>query len=175
MSAPLFVNDIETLRASLRLSGLDATSDAERVFQNAVLGVRSKLYQRLGTERVTALLAVAYTESPTSQAQATRASANMVEVMMVRRELLLSMPMLFSGGMGAAGEAWNAEAPFRDVGVNDVAAIVRTLDRDIEAGLALLASSDAFPTEDSGLHVTTIGAPCGHAPRLAANVFGGRY
>lgn len=173
MSDPLFVNDIETLRGSLRLSGVAAASDAERVIQDAVLSVRSRLLQRLGETRVAELLAVTYSASPTTQAQALRAIANTLEVKMVRRELILSMPMLFSGGMGAANESWATEAPYRDVGISDVKPIVTQLDTDIEAALAALASDEAFPTEDSSLHITTFGDPSGSSPRLASRVWCG--
>lgn len=175
MSSPLFVNDIETLRAKLRLSGLASASDAEQVLQDAVLSARSRLYQRLGADRVTALLAIAYTETPTDQNGALRAMANTCEVKMVRRELMLSLPMLFSGGLGAAGESWSAEAPFRDVGVSDVKELTRLLETDIENALTALAADDAFPTEESSVRATTIGALGGSGPTLASGVFGGGY
>lgn len=115
MATPLFVADEATLKARLRLSGVDAGSDAQAIIDEAVLMVRANVYARLGDTRVTELLAISFSETFTTNDGALRAIANNLEIKWVWLILMDRLPTIFMDNSGATQEVYNEEAAFRSL------------------------------------------------------------
>jgi hypothetical protein len=133
---PTFVANLATLLRALRLTGLKAGSDGEAVLHDAVLGAKVDFHRRLGATRVAYLQAIVYTDTPTSADELLRAAANSLEIKIVRRKCLESMPTMFMDASGDAQETWNVESPFRQGPPS--ARKLTLLDNEIERDLAYL-------------------------------------
>ena len=148
-TAPLFVANLATLKAQLRLSGLDATADSASMLNRAILTVRLNFMRHLGAARVTEIVALAFSESPVSENEITRAVANVTETDWVRYELMAVLPTLFQDSSGSAQDIWNHEAPFRRQGQSDIARMREELMSEIEQNLIQLAGDESLGEEDS--------------------------
>lgn len=111
--APLFVADMATLKAKLRLSGVSKT-DALAIIDGAVEDVRLLLYdstQGLGSTLVAEILAIAYVENATTAEALRRTRANSLESKWVRLLLLRRLPSLFMDAGAVTRDVFNDE-PF---------------------------------------------------------------
>ncbi|CAK9074174.1 Uncharacterized protein (Fragment), partial [Durusdinium trenchii] len=107
--------DEATLKARLRLTGVEAGSDAQAIIDEATLMVRANIYARLGDTRVTELLAITFDPVFTTNQGALRAIANNLEIKWVWLILLDRLPTIFMDNSGAVQEVYNEEAAFRSV------------------------------------------------------------
>lgn len=163
MASPLFVTDTATLKARLRLS--DATqSDALAILDEAVLRARVRFFRVLGDTRINQLLAVTFTDTPTTDEQAMRALASVVEVKMVYCTLMRLLPNAFIDSAGGVLRAWNEEAPVRERGVEDLEDEIRRCEREIASDLVALAD-DSFEDGCEDVQVFDGTADC-PAPRI---------
>lgn len=109
--APLFVADLDTLKAKLRLGGMGAAG-GEAVLAQAIEDVRLGFYDEvtgLGKSLVDTLLAIAYVENATTASALKRTRANSVEVAWVKWLLMQRMPTVFMDGGHITHEMWNEE------------------------------------------------------------------
>lgn len=139
---PLFVADMDTLKSRLRLSGAVKT-DATAQIDQAVEDVRVGFYddvQGLGVARVTALLAISYTENAATAEALQRTRANNLEVTWVRLLLMRRMPTLFMDASGATLDAWNEE-PLTH-GHSRVDKEIARLEAEVSEGLSYLSADD---------------------------------
>lgn len=105
---PLFVADMDTLKARLRFSGA-ANADALAILDQAVEDVRVSLYddnEGLGNTLVNTLRAIPFVENATIANDLRRTRANNLEVAWVRLLLLRRMPTLFLDAAGISHEVW---------------------------------------------------------------------
>lgn len=143
MALPLFVADEATLKASLRLSAVPASAtDTEAIIDEAILRARLRFYRTLGTGRVTAILATAYTDQPTTEDEVIRALAATVEVKMVHCQLLRALPNTYMDASGDVNARWNEEAPTRERGFSELDAELMRCEREITAALDDLIEPD---------------------------------
>ena len=112
MLAPLFHADLPSLKATLRLSGLGAGTDADAILESALLTVRTGFYREFGKARIDEIVAMPVEATPNTDAGILRATARVTEQMWVRVALIDSMPMLFADASADTG--WNDEGTFRD-------------------------------------------------------------
>ena len=99
MSNPLFLADLDAMKAELRLSGVPATGeDANVILEDVLLQVRTAFYRRLGITRVGQIVAFAtnYT-NPTTNDELLRAVAKSTEVKMTWCKLAERLPQLAEG------------------------------------------------------------------------------
>jgi len=143
--APLFVADMTTLKARLRLSGA-AQSDALAQIDEAVEWVRVALYDEergLGLTKVNEILAVAYVENATTSADLVRTQANNLEQIYVRLRLLKVLPMLFMDASGSTHDTWNEE-PLTRKGQRALEKEIEALQKEVEEAIAdLLGDTDS--------------------------------
>lgn len=142
---PLFVANMDTLKAALRLT--DASqADAVAQIDQAVEDVRVRLYDErgLGAALVATLLAIPYTENATTVSALRRTRANNLEIKWVRLLLLKRMPVLFQDASGQSLDAWNEE-PLTRLPAWALENMCRALEEEIQDELALLAD-----VEDAG-------------------------
>jgi len=140
---PLFIADMTTLRARLRLSEAN-NQDAQDLIDQAVEDVRVLIFdegQGLGVTRVTQILAIAYVENATTANDLTRTRANNLELMWVKLHLLRSMPTLFIDGSGVTLEAWNDE-PLTRRSDRAISEEISRLQDAIDKALAALGLGD---------------------------------
>ena len=166
---PLFVADLPTLRGKLRLAGAESGS-AEALIDEAVLTVRMEFFRRLTKARVDLILAMAFSETPSSTAEQMRAVANITEVFMVRRELMETLPVMFQDASGSAGDDWNRDAPFRNTAASDLRRQKDALTTRIEQNLVYLAGDAEEAAEPSAVQGGTI-EPDETPPRPFQTVF----
>jgi hypothetical protein len=146
-TAPLFVADLATLKPKLRLSGVPSTSDADDIINESILVTRQKFYRELGGARITVLLAMAFTETPTTDNQILRAVANSTEVLMVRCELMRLMPMMFMDGNADQNQIMQDEALFRDTTSSQLEQMRMQCELDIQQNMDLLAGDEEIASE----------------------------
>lgn len=161
---PVFVADLATLKARLRLSGVPvAATDTLGIIDDAVLRARMRFYRRLGASRVADLVAIAYVEDPTTDDGILRALANSVEVNIVRFELMQTLPTTFMDASGDANKKWNEEALFRERGPTERQKELTRLEDQIEEDMQMLALEEELAAE-SGIQ-TYDGTPTIAPPR----------
>lgn len=164
MTNPLFVADLATLKAPLRLSGVPSSStDTLAILDEAILSARLTFYRRLGKQRVAALVGTAYNANPTTEDEIIRALANTTETKMVYAELLRKLPNQFMDASGDAFRKWNEEAPFRERGPADLQREITRLESEIEENMQMLAEEEAL--EEESLYKTFDGTPDCPPPR----------
>lgn len=141
--APLFVSDLDTLKARLRLTGVPPGRDAQKIIEDAVLTVRLNFYRAIADTRIDILLGYASTEDPRTASERLRSLAELTEVLWVRKELSETLPHAFMDGGNDLLERWNEEAPFRqspdDLGDR--------LMKQINDNLDLLKGDESFGSE----------------------------
>ena len=143
MAAPLFVADEATLESKLRLSAVPASAtDTQAIIDEAILYARVEFYRELGESRVAALVAITFTEEPTTEDEVLRALANLTEVMMVRCHLLIHLPNTFMDASGDVNARWNEEAPIRERSSMDLEAEIAACKNKIQENLATLRLND---------------------------------
>lgn len=151
-TTPLFVADLDTLKGKLRLSGIEAGTDAENMLDEAVLTVRAGFFREIGQERVGIIQAITFVADPTTNEQALRATANVCEVKWVRAEVLRTMPTVFQDSSAEAANIFQTEALFRDTSDQQIETQRRHLMSEIEDHLDLLRGDELIgDSADSGL------------------------
>lgn len=141
MAVPLFVADEATLKERLRLSAVPASAlDTEAIIDEAILRARIRFYKALGTARVNELLAIAFTELPTTDDEVLRAQAFSTEIKMVQADLLRSLPNAFMDASGEVNHMWNETPILRERGFSDLSEELRRLEDEITSGLVDLAA-----------------------------------
>jgi hypothetical protein len=150
-TAPLFVANLATLQAKLRLSGMKSDGNGVDLLNEAILRVRVGFYRKLGTTRVATLVALLFSETPTTTDQVLRALANTTETNWVRLELFETMPTLFMDASAETTEAWNTEAAFRQGKPSDKTkrALWNQISRDLDilSGAVSLGDETQFKTD----------------------------
>lgn len=141
---PVFNSDLAAVKAQLRLSGIAAGSDAQVMLEAALLQVRAGFYSRLGSTRMTALLAMTSVAAPTTNDQILRSIANLCEVLWVRCILLDKLPIVFMDNSGGDVEFLNQEGTFRSITPERLDAERQRCSTQIEEWLALLAGETSI-------------------------------
>jgi len=167
--SPLFVADEATLKAALRFSGVVDGSNADAMFDQAVVAVRSGFYRTLGVARVAVLLAIPYTDSPTTETSLLRTVATTTEIEWVRYELMRTLPVLFQDASGDALDVWNREAPFRGMGKTSLDKAREALWEMILQNLDMIAGNEEVG-EHGGVQGGDI-APTTTPPRPFQSIF----
>lgn len=109
--------------------------------------MRLHLFEELGESRVTEILAITYTETPTTADERLRAQAHTVEVDWTRLLLMETMPMLFADGNNDNGQIFHDEAVFRRPAGDQMAEQKSRLWDAIQLGLSRLHASNASDTD----------------------------
>lgn len=113
MTSPLFVENLDRLKAELRLTGVPNGEDTEAILTRAVAMVRANFYRHLGTSTVSGLLAIPYTPNPTTDSGIKRMVARSCEVEWVRCLLMDLLPTFFTDSSGSALDEYNEGGTFR--------------------------------------------------------------
>ena len=131
MPDPVFVADRATLLTRLRL---DSNCVPDGLIDQAIEETRVWLYNDevgLGKALVDQILLTAYVDNATTPDEIRRTCANLLEVMVNRRRLLCTMPVLFMDAGGVKQEVWNEEPFFRG-SRDDVEGMIENSDAEIQ-------------------------------------------
>ena len=150
MAEPIFAEDKDSLQAKLRLTGVPDDSDSEAVFDEAILQVRTTIYQVLGAGRVTEITDEAYNEAATSDAGILRLAAAQVEVFGIKARMLRDAPTFFLNASNTAEEAWNDSGLLREADGDE--SVISYYEDLFSTGLDSLVSGD---TPSSGISMRT--------------------
>lgn len=148
---PLFISNITTLKAKLRLTGA-TQPDTAKIIDSAMEAVRIGFFDHLGGDRVAELLAIPYAENALTETALERTKANNVEVSWVRLHLLRTLPSLLMDASGVAQQMWNQENAFART--SDTAKEIERLEAEITQKLDELMSDD---DEGGTTQVATLG------------------
>lgn len=150
--APLFVASMTQLKLELRLQGLASGSEGEAILIRATSAARVYLYQRLGMSVVSEMLALVEAENPTTTNDIRRKAASLVEVEVVRCDLLDIMPVMVGDSSGDAQQTYNDEGVWRQVDPEEREEILARCQVRIEELIELILSEDELG-EDLSIRV----------------------
>ncbi len=151
---PVFVPTRVILETRLRVQKAQQPGAVGQI-DNAIKKVRVGFYRSLPAALVTTLLAAASTDNPTTISQIDRALAESIEVEWVRKELLLTMPVLLADGAGGVDQEYNEDGLVRDASISDLDDILALLCASIQSGLEELAGDDLL--NPAQVRATSIG------------------
>lgn len=163
--APLFVPDLDTLKARLRLSAVD-TGDASAVVNSAVEEVRLHLYEELGEDLVTDLVALPRVENPTTDDGLRRLRAENIELLWVRMLLMQRLPTFYAQSFGQTRKAWNEEGITREARGSEYKRDLTNLLNEIRDALAHLTG------DETGELLAAVLLPDVLPPKPGESVFG---
>jgi len=150
---PVFVTDIDTLKAMLRLSNVNR-DDAVAMLESAIRDVRVKLYDKLTSGVVNSVVAILHAENPSTPDEIRRAKAEGVEVKMVRVELMRTMPSFFLDSLGTVRRQWNEEGSIQPMDHRSVERMIGLIEAEIDNDIAAIIGSVA--TDSSSIRCSTI-------------------
>jgi len=156
-SAPLFQSRDDLLGA-LRLGGSALKESSIPVVDDGIDAARGEFWARLGGSRVQELLALPVVENPlpTDGNANLRSLAVRTERLLVRYELMLTMPVLVMDAGAAAQESWNDEGAFRAQGGFSRSSDRTALKLKIDENFEVLAG-DESPGATTSIQGVTIG------------------
>lgn len=165
---PMFVANLDELKAELRLAGVPQGEDVERMVARAALAVRTRMFKRLGQTRMAQLLAITPNhDAPSSPDELLASTARVVEVEWTRCLLMDLLPVLFTDSSGGALDAHNEAGLFRKA---DPDSLTEIRDRCMAMVVEGLEELDMPEEGASGANVATLEPdPC-KTPRLGASI-----
>jgi len=141
---PLFHDDLETLKESLRLSGSDVKGDVAAVIEDCVRGFKVWFMQRAGFSVLSTLQAVTFTEDPTTESEAQRLAARVLEVKWVWCECLKRLQVMFADASGSAFQEFNDQGVWRQLDALDRVSLLRSCAREVEELYCFVASQQGI-------------------------------
>jgi hypothetical protein len=158
--APVFIANVATLQAQLRLGELLVRDAGYAVLEQAMRSARVVLYDALGSGTVNSILAYASVENPTTANQITRTKTEALERDLVLVYLVHHLPVAFMGASGAMPQWYEKEAPFRLRAPDDRERLKQEVEERINRSLQDITLQ--FSGVQGSCEVTTGSAPCAH-------------
>lgn len=149
---PLFIDDLDDLKAELRLTGANERDDVESIIRRGVLDFRVGFAHRAGLSILTGLQAIPFTADPQTEDDYRRAGARLLEVKHVWRFLLQQLRSMFADASGSAFQQFNDEGVWRQLDSDDVRTLLMQCNAQIEELYQLVLGIEALG-EDSEIHV----------------------
>jgi hypothetical protein len=166
---PLFNDTLDTLKASLRLTGSNETADVQDVIEDGVRAFKVWMIQRGGFALISELQAVVYTDDPASELEARRMAARILEVKHVWAHLLDRLQTMFADASGAAFQEFNDQGVWRQLDGLDKLGLLRLARREIEelycfvGGAQSIGEVETIQAFDGSTAVTECYYPAGSA------------
>lgn len=151
-ASPLYVADMDTLKAQLRLTAVDSSDDSQAILDRGVRAARTQIYARLGSTVANAWTAVGYSENPTTEQGVLREVANLLEIELVFVHLLDNLPHFFMDDSGGTQHEWNETGAFRGYSAEERTELRRRKKDQIEEYFELLSGEDDLG-DDSGINI----------------------
>jgi len=129
---PLFHTDLDELKSCVRLSGADECADVQCVIEDQVRAFKVWLIQRAGFTVVANLQAVVPTDDPTTELEARRLAAKVLESKWVWCHLLPRLQTLFADASGNAQQEFNDQGVWRQMDALDLMQFLKRCEREVE-------------------------------------------
>lgn len=150
--APLFSADMAALKLDLRLQGLRSGSEGEAILNRVTSAARVFIYQRLGLSKVAEMVALTEADNPTTAEEIRRKAATLLEVEVVRCDLLDIMPVMLADASGDAFETYNDEGVWRQIEPEEREEVLARCKARIEELIELIIGEDELG-DDSAIRV----------------------
>lgn len=160
---PLFIADLDELKARLRLSGTqtDAGADIVSMIDDAIRDARVTFRRKMSQDAVETLVGYSSVDEPMTDEEIQRAAAELLEVKLVKVELLQKLRVFFLDNSAHAEDAMQHEGLLRDAQADDFWAMIRALKEEIENDFNLLLAPDELGEEVTvGVGVIEAEADC---------------
>jgi hypothetical protein len=175
---PLFHEDLDALKCSLRLSGSDTCGDVSCVIQDCVRAFKVWVFQRVGPTMLAEIQGYTETDDPTTSEEARRLAAKVLEVKWVWCCLLDKLQVMFADASGAAYQEFNDQGVWRQMGAEDLAAFKRRCRDEVEQLICFVTACEDDATDGVLAFDGTpdyIFAPTGSAWPCTARPFYGNF
>lgn len=129
---PLFHADLDLLKKALRLSGSNEKADVQAVIEDCVRGFKVWMIRRAGFTVITEVQAVTPVDNPTTELEARRMAAGVLEVKWVWIECLKRLQALFADASGSAFQEFNDQGVWRQMDAQARRASEKQTAREIE-------------------------------------------
>lgn len=129
---PLFHADLDLLKKALRLSGSNEKADVQAVIEDCVRGFKVWMIRRAGFTIVAEVQAVTPVDNPTTELEARRMAAGVLEVKWVWIECLKRLQTLFADASGSAFQEFNDQGVWRQMDLLARRASEKQTAREIE-------------------------------------------
>lgn len=166
----LFISNIADVKARLRLSGVPAGVDADKMIEEAIRAARVFFYRRLSIDRITEIANFVQEMNPVTNDGVIRQLAEITELKAIRYELLRTMPTLFYDSAPTTQQMWNEEGMLRGTKPDEREMEMRRLEADLEQSINLLGGSELMPNETEA--TTSVFVSKSPNPRPYESVFG---
>ena len=153
-TTPTFTATTALLKKQLRLTGQPTAGDGEAIFESALLEVKTGFIRELGTTRVAAVVALAFSENPTTSDHAVRAVANETELKWVRMVLIRTLPTLFLDASADQNQIYHDEATFRSSPAGLLDAERARLQTEIALNMDVLRALET-PGDESDIQISS--------------------
>lgn len=164
---PLFVEDLDALKANLRLSGANSAVDADidTLIQRAVRSVRVFFRKHLSQARIEKIQGVlqASPVDPDENDEYLRELAELTEINQTWIELSYTLPSLFMDGGADAKEVFEEEGPFRMASQEDLYRMRNRFKTEVMDAIDILKGEETFD-RNSSIRARTFGGDS--APRV---------
>ena len=149
---PLYVDDMDDIKAELRLTGADESHDVESIIRRGVLDFRVAFAQRAGIPLLNALAALTFNPDPQTEDDYRRAGARLLEIKHVWRFLVQQLRSMFADSSGGAFQAFNDEGVWRQLDASDFRVLLQRCNAQIEELYQLVLGTENLG-DDSEIHV----------------------
>ena len=129
---PLFHADLDLLKKALRLSGSDEKKDVQAVIEDCVRGFKVWMIRRAGFTVIAEVQAVTPVDNPTTELEARRMAAGVLEVKWVWIECLKRLQALFADASGSAFQEFNDQGVWRQMDALARRSLEKQTAREIE-------------------------------------------
>jgi len=147
--SPLFHDDFEALKSALRLTGANSKQDVQVVIEDCVRAFKVWMVQRAGFTVISDLQAVTYTDDPTTDLEARRMAARVLEVKWVWCECIKRLQVMFADASGSAFQEFNDQGVWRQLDALGQASILRRCAREVEDLFCYVVASEEGEAAES--------------------------
>jgi hypothetical protein len=158
---PLFVADLDTLKANLRLSGANSSvdSDIDTLIQRAVRSVRVFFRKHLSQARIERIQGIlqASPVDPDDSDEYLRELAELTEINQTWIELSYILPALFVDSGADAKEVFEEEGPFRLASQEDLYRMRNRYKTEVMDAIDILKGDGETFDENTSARIRTFG------------------
>lgn len=147
--APIF-QSYDELKAYLGLSGVTKPDSVEKI-DAAVRSAKTRLWRDIGKGALDTLRSYPVNQNPVTDAENLRELAAHVERLIVRRDLLETMPIAFKGQSANFLDEWNAEGAFRNMDGFERSRAIKSIEEEIGKCIDLLKQTTLSGESTVGL------------------------
>lgn len=136
MSAPLFLQDSEEVKRLLRLTEITPGGVSEEVVEQAITDTKIALWEELGADKITELLALsAPAGQPSTDDDFMYLMSRRCELAIIRYNLTFSLSMGYRAGSVSFIESYSSEGQFRSLNPQELREYRQALWNDPRVGI----------------------------------------